>query len=173
MLRRLTLIALVLGLWGCSTEEDRIEELVSYVKTIQGFDSYNARVEVYILQFDEVSIPVTAEDLVKARALLEEYSAVVEGADLGDGLDDSMLRNTHGLYIRTFDETRILARDETGDIRRQAQSIAIGFRNLRRSIEDRVYPSIDVLLAREGLEGGENALVWPKVESAGGTKFSN
>ncbi len=173
MLRRLTLIALVLGLWGCGGEEERIKELISYVRTIQAFDSYNARVEAYILQFDEVSIPVTEEDLEKARALLEEYAAVVAEADLGDGLDDSMLRNTHGLYIRTFAETRILARDETGNIRRQAQSIAIGFRNLRRSIEDRVYPSIDVLLSREGLEGGENALVWPKVASSGSKKFSN
>ena len=173
MHRRLTLIALVLGLWGCGGEEERIKELVSYVRTIQAFDSYNKRVEVYILQFDEVSIPVTHEDLEKARALLEEYAVVVAEADIGDGLDDSMLRNTHGLYIRTFDETRILARDETGDMRRQAQSIAIGFRNLRRSIEDRVYPSIDVLLAREGLDGGENALVWPKATSSRSKKFSN
>ena len=168
MLRRLTLIALVLGLWGCG-EEARIKELTTYVKAIQNFNSYNERVERYILQFDEVSLQVTQEDLVKARALLEEYAAVVARfeEDFGGDLDDSMLRNTHGLYVRIFDDTRILARDETGDMRRQAQSIAIGFRNLRRSIEDRVYPSLEVLLTREGLEGGENALVWPKVAPQG------
>ena len=41
--------------------------------------------------------------------------------------------------------------------------MAIGLRNLRRDIEQRVYPSLIVLLAREQLEGGEFELSWPEL----------
>lgn len=166
MLRRLTAIALILGLWGCG-EEARIQELLTYVKAIQKFDKYNEDVERYIVQFDDPSREVTQNHLDSARSLLDQYAALVSRLeeDLG-GLDDSMLRNTHGLYVRTFPESRDLARDETGiaegNLRRQAQSVAIGFRHLRRVIEERVYPTIDVLLTREGKEGGEYALIWPE-----------
>ena len=169
MLRRLTVIALtltlILGLWGCG-EEERIQELLTYVKAIQKFDKYNERVERYILQFDDPSLEVTQNDLDSARSLLDEYAAAVDRVeeDLG-GLDDSTLRNTHGLYVRTFPEARVLAQIQEGDLKRQAQSIAIGFRHLRKVIEGRVYYSaLGVLLSREGKEGGEYALDWPEVK---------
>ena len=75
--------------------------------------------------------------------------------------DDNTLRSTHELYLRTFKDARRLATDRTGDLRRQAHSVAIGFRNLRRDVADRLYPSLDVLLARRNLESEEYALTWP------------
>lgn len=168
MQRRLTAIALTLALtfslWGCS-EKDRIEELTTYFKTVQKLSVFTEKMDSYILQFDDPSLEVTQNDLATALSLLDEFAeAVGKVEDELGGLDDSTLRHTHGLYVRVFDEARDLARDETaiesGNLRRQAQSVAIGFRRLRRVLEDRVYPSIELLLAREGKEGGEYELIW-------------
>ena len=168
MQRRLTAIALtltlILGVGGCS-EKERIDELLTYLKAIKGFSQFTEGMERYINQFDDPSIEVTQNDLDTALALLEEFAvAVGRVEDQLGGLDDATLRHTHGLYVRAFPEARDLARDETGikegNLKRQAQSIAIGFRRLRRVLEDRVYPSIELLLAREGREGGEYDLAW-------------
>ena len=166
MLRRLTAITLTLivGLWGCS-EKERIDELLSYHRTVQKFSEFTEGIQRYIILFDDPSSRVTASDLEKALALLDEFATAVGRVekDLG-GLDDSTLRHTHGLFVRSFQEARDLANDKKaiaeGNMRRQAQSIAIGLRRLRRVLEDRVYPSIELLLAREGREGGEYELVW-------------
>ena len=113
-----------------------------------------------ILRFDDPSVPVTDADIESARAMLDEYAAAVNAIP---ELDERTIRNTHDLYQRSFEDARRLARDETGDTRRQAHSVAIGLRNLRRDIEQRVYPSLVVLLAREQLEGGEFELSWPEL----------
>ena len=95
---------------------------------------------------------MTQADVNAARQLVDDYAAKVRSLEEPY---ESALRHTHGLYARCFDDARILARDETGDLRRQAYSCAIGLRNLRRDIGDRVYPSIEVLLARKGIGHGE------------------
>ena len=159
MLRRLTAITLTLivGLWGCS-EKERIDELLAYHKTVQKFSEFTEGIQRYITLFDDPSTQVTASDLDKALVLLDEFAAAVGKVEeeLG-GLEDATLRHTHGLFVRAFPEARELANDKKaiaeGNMRRQAQSIAIGLRRLRRVLEDRVYPSIELLLAREGREG--------------------
>ena len=166
MLRRLTAITLTLivGLWGCS-EKERIDELLAYHKTVQKFSEFTKGIQQYIILFDDPSSQVTASELDKALALLDEFAAAVGRAEeeLG-GLDDATLRHTHGLFVRAFPEARELANDkkaiEEGNLKRQAQSIAIGLRRLRRVLEDRVYPSIELLLAREGRESEEYDLMW-------------
>jgi hypothetical protein len=159
MLRGLLLtLTLAVGLSGCS-REDEIAELKQYVKTIQEFDSFNQRVEKTILRFDDPTQEVTIVDINSARGMIDEYASAVGAIP---ELDASTIRNTHELYKRAFENARVLARDETGDTRRQAHSVAIGLRNLRRDIEQRVYPSLVVLLAREDLESEEFALSWPK-----------
>jgi len=162
MMRRIVGLAVILGLWGCGNEAE-IAELKVYVKTIQGFADYNQRVENYIAQFDDPSRDVTQADLDQARQLLDEYSVKVTAVPESDWRE---LRNTHGVYVRAYEDARRLARDETGaetgDLRRQAHSIAIGFRNLRRDVETRVYPSIELLMIRRQIEGEEWTLAWPE-----------
>ncbi len=160
MVRGLLLtLTLAVGLTGCGREEE-IAELKQYVKSIQEFQDFNERVERTILRFDDPSVPVTNADIEAARAMLDEYADAVNTIP---ALDERTIRNTHDLYQRAFEQARRLARDETGDTRRQAHSVAIGLRNLRRDIEQRVYPSLIVLLAREQLEGGEYELAWPEL----------
>ena len=159
MVYRFAILAIAVGGWGCGGE-DTVAELKQYVKTIQTLNHYNAEIERYIIQFGEPSIPVTEEDVSAARKLVDDYAAAVVGVS---ELDESALRNTHKLYARSFDHAVTLARDLTGDLKRQAHSVKIGLVNLRRDIRDRVYPSVEVLLSREGLDyekGSEWALPW-------------
>ena len=150
MLPGLLILGLVLCLGGCS-DETEIGELKAYVKNVQKFQHFNVDVQRYITQFDDPSIPVTQADVNAARKLVDDYAAAVRAMEEPY---ESALRHTHGLYARCFDDARTLARDETGDLRRQAYSCAIGLRNLRRDIGDRVYPSIEVLLARKSIGHG-------------------
>jgi len=159
MVYRFAILAIALGVWGCGGEET-VAELKQYVKTIQKFNHYNAEIERFIIQLGEPSIPVTEKDVRDARKLVDDYSAAIEAVP---EMDDSALRNTHKLYKRNFDQAVKLARDLTGDLKRQGHSVKIGLVNLRRDIRDRVYPSIEVLLSREGLsyeKGSEWALPW-------------
>ena len=160
MLRQLSVLALVLVLWGCGGE-DEVEELKMYVKSIQQFYDHNMQIEKYIAQFDDPSIPVTEAEVHAARKLVDDSAAAVRALEEPD---ESALKNTHRLYARCFDDARRLAQDLTGDLRRQAHSVAIGMRNLRRDIRDRVYPSIEVLLDRKKIshvKGSEYAMPWP------------
>ena len=159
MVHRFAILVLAFGAWSCGGA-DSGEELQQYVKTIQQFNHYNAEVERFIIQFGEPSIPVTQDDVSTARQLVDDYTTAVRGVAEAD---DSALRNTHKLYSRAFDEATRLARDKTGDLKRQGHSVKIGLVKLRTTIRDRVYPSIEVLLARKGLDyekGSEWALPW-------------
>ena len=158
MFRGLAACALVLGLLGCS-DEAQIEELKTYVNAIQKFYPYNEKVQYYLSNLGDPAFGLTEQHVLDARQLLEDYAAVVNSVE---DPDDNTLRHSHGLYKRSFEDARRLAQDRTGDLRRQAHSVAIGFRNLRRDIADRFYPSIEVLLARKGLDyEKEYALTWP------------
>ena len=159
MVHRFAILAIALGAWGCSGEET-VTELKQYVKTVQTFNHYNAEIERFIIQFGEPTIPVTEADVTTARKLVDDYAAAVKGVAEPD---DNALRNTHKLYARSFDLAVTLARDLTGDLKRQGHSVKIGLVNLRRDIRDRVYPSIEVLLSRKGLDyekGSDWALPW-------------
>ncbi len=157
MLRGLTVLAMVLGLWACSEEAEKAE-LQTYVKAIQKFDTYNQRIQDYITNLDDPTYEVTEERIDEARRLLKDYAEVV--AEVSEP-DDNTLRFTHELYVRIFKDAQRLATDRTGDLKRQAHSVVIGFRNLRRDVADRVYDTLDVLLARRDLSTDEYALDWP------------
>jgi len=160
MLRGLAALTMVLGLWACSEEADT-NELKAYVKDLQKLSTFNERVQGYITKLDDPTFEVTEESNNGARKLLEEYAKAVDGVFEPD---NNALRSTHELYLRTFVDARRLATDRTGDLKRQAHSVAIGFRNLRRDVGLRLYPSIAVLLARKNLETEEYALNWPYPE---------
>jgi hypothetical protein len=157
MVRTLLMLALIVGVLGCGKAEETAE-LKRYVSDIRKFDSWNARVEATILRFDDPTQEINNSDIEAARNLLDEYEAVVAAVEQPE---DRTLRNTHGVYVRAFEEARTLARDETGDTKRQSHSVAIGLRKLRRDIEDRVYPTLEVLLSRYKLAGDEFIFAWP------------
>lgn len=159
MLRGPVVCVLILGLWGCS-DESEVAELTMYVQTIQEFHPFNDKVQFYLTNLGDPSFGLREQHVTDARQLLEDYAAAVNRVE--DPVQNT-LRHSHGLYKRSFEDARRLAQDRTGDLKRQGHSVAIGFRNLRRDIADRFYPSIEVLLARKGLdyEKEEYALVWP------------
>lgn len=158
MRRGLLALALSLGLWGCSSESE-VDELKTYITTIQQFADYNQQVENYIVSFDDPTIEVREADVMAARKLLADYAAAVKAVVEPD---ESTLRNTHGLYARSFDEAQRVAGTEAEDLRDRAHNAAIGLRNLRRDVEGRVYPSLEVLMGRRDLTGDEWALSWPE-----------
>ena len=158
MIRRFLALAVLTALVACDNTED-VDELKSYVQTVHGFEDYNRQVEALITRFDDPTSAITDADITAARQTLDDYAAAVRAVPKPS---ENVLKHTHQLYVRTFGDARKLARDETGDTKRQAQSVAIGLRRLRTAIEDRVYPSLDVMLAREKLEGGEYELGWPE-----------
>lgn len=153
----LALLVGALGVSGCGKQEEAAE-LSAYVQAIRPFDAYNRRVEETIIRFDDPTQEIKQADILAARGLLDEYAAVVAAVPQPE---DRTLRNTHGVYVRAFEEAHRLARDETGDTKRQSHSVAIGLRKLRRDIEDRVYPSLDVLASRYKLAGDEYVFAWP------------
>ena len=156
MYRRFLALAVLAAFAACDNTAD-VEELKSYVQTVQGFQNYNRQVEALVTRFDDPTSDVTGADIIAARQMLDDYAAAVEAVPTPS---ETLLKNTHQLYKRSFGDARRLARDETGDTKRQAHSVAIGLRRLRTAIKDRVYPSLDVMLAREKLEGGEYELGW-------------
>ncbi len=158
MLKTFAAFALALGLLSCG-DEAQVEELKQYVKTIQKFHGYNVKVQKYIERLGDLSIEKTETDIVAARKLLAEYASAVEA--VADP-DDNTLRSTHELYLRSFTEAARVATDKTGDLKRQAHSVKIGFSKLRTSVGGRFYPSVVVLLARKDLDNDEYSLKWPE-----------
>ena len=158
MLKKFTAFALALGLLSCG-DEAQGEELKQYGKTIQKFHSYNVKVQKYIERLSDLSIEKTEKDIREARQLLAEYAAAVGEVAAPD---DNTLRSTHELYLRSFKEAARVATDKTGDLKRQAHSVKIGFSKLRTSIGGRFYPSVVVLLARKDLDNEEYKLEWPE-----------
>lgn len=157
MLRGLVTLALAVGVGGC-VEDAEVEELKGYVRTLQGFGSHNLRIEQYIDCFGDPATEVTAQDLAGARALLEEYADAVKAVP---PLSESALRDAHGVYVRALDDACRLAREEGGDRKREVRSVAGGLRSLRRDIDGRLFPAVEVLLGKHNLEGEEYQLRWP------------
>ena len=160
MLKKLTAVALALCLWSCGDEAE-IEELKQYVKAVQQFHHYNVTVQIFIDKLGDPLAEKTQQDITAARELLDGYAAAVN--TIADP-DANTLRSTHELYLRSFKEAHRLAEDRTGDLKRQAQSVRIGFSKLRTDIRGRYYPSGEVLLGRKNLDTEEYKLKWPSKE---------
>ena len=157
MLRGPAALAAALGLWACSEEDEKVE-LQTYVTTIQKFNTYNQRIQDHITNLDDPTYEVTEQRIDEARQLLQDYAEAVSGVFEPD---DQFLRSTHELYVRSFADATRLTSDRSGDLKWQADLVANGFKNLRRDIDERFFPSLDVLLARRDIETDEEALGWP------------
>jgi len=160
MLKTFTALALAIGLLSCGDEAE-VEELKQYVKAVQKLRHYNVQVENYIYQLNDPTIEKTEEDIGAARKLLDDYAAAA--GTLAEP-DDGYLRSTHELFLRSFVDAARVATDRTGDLKRQAHSVKIGFSNLRSAIRGRVLPTLELLLSRKDLDTEEYALKWPEKE---------
>ena len=157
MVRGLLTLALLALTLGCGREQEAAE-LKEYVETIQGLDSYSRRVQAEILRFDDPTQEITNADIVAAFDLLTEYQSAVAAVTPPT---TSTGGNTHDLFVRSFDEAMGLASDEKGDTNRRRHSAAIGLRNLRKRLKDRVYPTFNLLMTRLKMTGEGNELTWP------------
>jgi hypothetical protein len=158
MVRGLLTLALLALTSGCGKEQEATE-LKTYITTIKQLDSYSRRVQAEILRFDDPTQEITNADIVAAFDLLVEYQKAV--ADVTPP-ETSTGGNTHDLFVRSFDEAMGLASDEKGNTKRRAHSAAIGLRNLRKKLKDRVYPTFNLLMTRLKMTGEENELSWPE-----------
>ena len=157
MVRGLLTLALLALTLGCGREQEAAE-LKKYMEAIQGLDSYSRRVQAEILRFDDPTQEITNADIVAAFDLLTEYQSAVAAVTPPT---TSTGGNTHDLFVRSFDEAMGLASDEKGDTNRRRHSAAIGLRNLRNKLKDRVYPMFNLLMRRLKMTGEENELSWP------------
>ena len=157
MVRGLLTLALLALTLGCGREQEAAE-LKKYVEAIQGLDSYSRRVQAEILRFDDPTQKITNADIKAAFDLLTEYQSVVAAVTPPT---TSTGGNTHELFVRSFDGAMGLASDEKGDTNRRRHSAAIGLRNLRKRLKDRVYPTFNLLMARLKMTGEGNELSWP------------
>ena len=157
MVRGLLTLALLALTLGCGREQEAAE-LKEYVETIQGLDSYSRRVQAEILRFDDPTQKINNADIKAAFDLLTEYQSAVAAVT---SPTTSTGGNTHELFVRSFDEAMGLASDEKGNTNRRRHSAAIGLRNLRNKLKDRVYPMFNLLMRRLKMTGEENELSWP------------
>ena len=157
MVRGLLTLALLALTLGCGREQEAVE-LKEYVETIQGLDSYSRRVQAEILRFDDPTQEIIDADIEAALGLLTEYQSAVAAVAPPT---TSTGGNTHELFVRSFDEAMGLASDEKGDTNRRRHSAAIGLRNLRNKLKDRVYPMFNLLMRRLKMTGEEHELSWP------------
>ena len=157
MVRGLLTLALLALTLGCGREQEAAE-LKKYVEAIQGLDSYSRRVQAEILRFDDPTQKITNADIKAAFDLLTEYQSAVAAVTPPT---TSTGGNTHDLFVRSFDEAMGLASDEKGDTNRRRHLAAIGLRNLRKRLKDRVYPTFNLLMARLKMTGEGNELSWP------------
>ncbi len=160
MLKKLTAFALALCLWSCGDEAE-VEELKQYVKAVQKLNHFNDKIEANIHTLNDPTIEKTEVDISAARSLLDDYAAA---AGMLAEPDDGYLRSTHELFLRSFVDAARVATDRTGDLKRQAHSVKIGFSNLRNAIRGRVLPTLELLLSRKNLDTEEYRLKWPSKE---------
>jgi hypothetical protein len=161
MVRGILTLALLAVALGCGGREQEAAEMRQYVLELKKIEHYNEKVEQAIVRFDDPTIAVTMADIQAVRTLIDDYHKAVVAVVPPD---ESKPKSTHGIYIRAFDEAKRLAADETGDIGRQAHSVAIGLRTLRREIGDRAYPTLSLLLSNLNVTGDDVALSWPASE---------
>ena len=73
MLRKLAVLALVLSLSGCSTEEEDKQVLIDYVAQLQALDDKNKQVAETIEHLRKPIGEISAGDLATARQLIVDY----------------------------------------------------------------------------------------------------
>ena len=147
-------ILIPLVLFGCSKKED--EDLVGYVKQLEGLQEYNRMVEVYLTQL--VEEPEILEDLQPMYQLIDDYEAAVLNLQRPR---TSRMQAIHGIYIRAFPKARRQLTKMTEPNQYSLQKTKVAYQNLKEEIIEKLYPPILGLLKEFGLQD-QHTVAWPE-----------
>ena len=130
MLRKLAIMALVLGLFGCSTEEKDKQVLIDYVTQLKALDDKNKQIAVNIDHLRKPISEISADDLAKARQLIVDYVEQLQG--FPRDLPYRELRVTHNLYVDKVTMAIELSGDQGREMRREKSNVDIGVRHIEK-----------------------------------------
>ena len=157
MSRKLAVLALALGLVGCGTEEEDKQMLIEYVTKLKGLDDKNRQVADTIEHLRKPLSEISAEDLAKARQLINDYVAKLQ--TFPRDLTYRELRVTHNLYVDKVALAIELSGDKGREMRREKSNVDIGVRHIEKFTR-RHHNGMSVLWSRHKL--ADFPLEWPQ-----------
>ena len=158
MLRNLAILALVVGLSACSTENEDKEILVQYINTMTKLADKNEQIVESIKHLRKPLDQISEQDLAEARALINSYVSDVQTMFPRD-LSYRELRVTHNLYVDKVSQSVELAGDKGREMKREKSNVAIGVKHIARFTE-RHYGGMLILWERNKLS--DFPLHWPE-----------
>ena len=158
MLRNLAILALGLGLGGCSTEEEDKALLLDYVNTLTKMAEKNKQVVESIKHLRKPLDQISEQDLATTRELINSYVSDLQTMFPRD-LSYRELRVTHNLYVDKVSQAIELAGDKGREMRREKSNVAIGVKHIAR-FTGRHYNGMLVLWERHKLT--DFPLEWPE-----------
>ena len=158
MLRNLAILALVVGLSACSSEDEDKAILVQYVKTMTSLADKNKQIVESIKHLRKPFDQISEQDLVEARELINNYVSDVESMFARD-LSYRELRVTHNLYVDKVSQAVELSGNKGREMKREKSNVAIGVKHIARFTE-RHYNGMLVLWERHKLT--DFPLEWPE-----------
>ena len=130
MLSKLAIMALVLSLGGCSTEQEDKQVLIDYVTQLKALDDKNKQIAKTIEHLKKPISEISAEDLAKARKLIVDY--VEQLQSFPRDLPYRELRVTHNLYVDKVTMSIELSGDKGREMRREKSNVDIGVRHIEK-----------------------------------------
>ena len=157
MSRKLAVLALVVGLVGCGTEEEDKQILIEYVTKLKELDDKNRQIVATIEHLRKPISEISEEDLAKARQLINDYVAKLQ--TFPRDLTYRELRVTHNLYVDKASQAIELSGDKGREMRREKSNVDIGVRHIEKFTK-RHHNGMNVLWDRHNLP--DFPLEWPQ-----------
>jgi len=158
MLRNLAILALVVGLSGCSTENEEKAMLVQYINKMTKLADKNKQIVESIKHLRKPIDQISEQDLVEARELINSYVSDVQTMFPRD-VSYRELRVTHNLYVDKVSQAVELSGDKGREMKREKSNVAIGVKHIARFTE-RHYNGMSILWERHKLT--DFPLDWPE-----------
>ena len=158
MSRNLVILALVVGLVGCSSEEEDKTVLVDYVNTMAKMADKNKQIVESIKHLRKPIDQISEQDLIEARQLINNYVTQLKELVSND-LGYAELRVTHNRYVSTVTQAIELSGDKGREMKREKSNVYIGVRHIEK-LSKRHYNGIDILWLRQKI-ADPYPLVWP------------
>ena len=130
MLRKLAVLALVLSLGGCSTEEEDKQVLIGYITKVKELDDKNRQIAETIEHLRKPIVEISGQDLAAARQLIIDYVAQLQ--TFPRDLPYRELRVTHNLYVDKVSLAIELSGDKGREMRREKSNVDIGVRHIAK-----------------------------------------
>ncbi|MEE3260034.1 MAG: hypothetical protein VX293_12565 [Candidatus Latescibacterota bacterium] len=148
MLRKLAVLALVLSLGGCRTEEEDKQVLIGYITKVKELDDKNRQIAETIEHLRKPISEISEQDLVAARQLIIDYVAQLQ--TFPRDLPYRELRVTHNLYVDKVSLAIELSGDKGREMRREKSNVDIGVRHIAKFTK-RHHNGMNVLWDRHKL----------------------